>query len=385
VPRAGTLRRARSAFGPERRDPLAPLSWFAFFVFGVVLVLPGASQPALARDLGLGLAASGGLASFLSLGLGLGVIGAGPLVDRVPRRPFFCAAAILAAVALIGLPGWDGAAAGAAFLAMAAVGFGAGGFETVLNTVVPERDPARAAARLAVAHSAATAGAAIGAAVVAGGIALLGWRGAWAGLGFALVGVAAAGALVRMPKPVPPEAPASARAGLLPAVVPFAVASAAYVGMESSLTVFLPAFVRAGGGSAAQGALAISAFWAGLFFSRLGFAAWRPARERRVLAVGTLLGAALLLSAPAMGGVAVVWAAGVGILLGPVFPLLVARGGARFAHARGTATGWVVGAGSLGGVLVPWFAGLGAERVGVSWAIAGVGLATLGILAAARR
>ncbi|TFG92013.1 MAG: hypothetical protein E4H11_10005, partial [Myxococcales bacterium] len=59
------------------------LAFGAFLLFGVMLVLVGANQAELARDLELDLAGSGLLVSLLSVGLGVGVLGAGPLVDRV--------------------------------------------------------------------------------------------------------------------------------------------------------------------------------------------------------------------------------------------------------------------------------------------------------------
>jgi MFS family permease len=66
-----------------------PLCFCAFLAFGAVLVLLGANQASLAAELGLDLARSGLLASALAAGLGAGVVIAGPLFDRYPRRPLF--------------------------------------------------------------------------------------------------------------------------------------------------------------------------------------------------------------------------------------------------------------------------------------------------------
>ena len=67
------------------------LAFASFLLFGVALVIVGANQAALAGSLGLDLSASGLLASSLSLGIGVGVLATGPLVDRGPRRPLFVA------------------------------------------------------------------------------------------------------------------------------------------------------------------------------------------------------------------------------------------------------------------------------------------------------
>jgi hypothetical protein len=58
---------------------LLALGFSAFLAFGVLLVLVGANQADLARDLDLDLAHSGLLVSSLALGIGIGVVGAGPI------------------------------------------------------------------------------------------------------------------------------------------------------------------------------------------------------------------------------------------------------------------------------------------------------------------
>ena len=62
------------------------LSLASFFTFGIVLVLPGANQSELARDLGLDLRQTGLLASALSLGLMFGVVCAGRRGRSAGRR-----------------------------------------------------------------------------------------------------------------------------------------------------------------------------------------------------------------------------------------------------------------------------------------------------------
>ncbi len=351
------------------------------------LVLPGASQPAVAAALGLDLVESGLLASALSLGLGIGVVAAGPAVDRLPRRPLFCGAVLFGAAGVVFLPGLGSYAA--VFGAVLVLGLGCGVFETVLNTLIPERDPARAASRLAVAHAAATGGAALGAAVLGATIASQGWEKAWLGIGVLYVGLALYGAGVRMPAPPhgPPSSDGGSEAGprLWPAVLPFALAAACYVGIETALTVFLPPLVADAGLDVQRGSLAISAFWGGLFVSRLGFAAVTRGTNVRILAGCGVAGALLLAGAPWARAFPEAWALGVGLALGPVFPLLVAAGGQRFAQVRGTATGLVVGAGSLGGAAMPWAVGALGEATDVVWAVTSLCVASLGVVLGSRR
>ena len=357
---------------------------------GVALVLPGASQPFVAPELGLDLAESGLLASALSLGLGIGVVAAGPAVDRWPRGPLFAGAVALAALALVVLPPFGTYVA--LLVALALLGAGCGVFETVLNTVIPERAPRHAASRLAVAHAAATVGAAVGAGVVGFAAESRGWPAAWRGLAVALVGVGLVGAFTKLDRSPVPRTDAIRTPGgdgIDPAIVPLALGAAAYVGIEGALTVFLPALAQ--GRGAAEGGTAISAFWLGLFVSRIVFAvvARRPGTSGRSVEVAVLLGcgvggALMLAIAPWAASRPHLWAGGVGFVFGPVFPLLVALTSRRFPGARGAATGIVIGAGSVGGVLLPWLVGLGGGALGVAWAVASLAAASLLIAFAAR-
>jgi MFS family permease len=335
-----------------------PLALLAFLFFGVLLVLPGALQPVFAAGLGLDLAQSAGLASALLAGVGIGVLASGPLVDRFARRPLFAAAALACAAALAGAATASSFAALAAMLAAAGVASGA--YETLLNAAVPESNPARAAARLSFAHAAATIGAALGAPLLAAAAAAIGAPRTLAALAGAFALLALAGTLARFPAP-PRRGPALAiGAAPLPlrALAPLALASAAYVGVETATSVMLPPLARASGLAAARGTGAISAFWAGILVARLAFARLGlPARPREiVLGSGA---AALALGAGALVGVRALelWSAAVGFALGAVFPVLVVLSGDIAPERRATALALVVAAGSIGGFALPWLAG----------------------------
>jgi fucose permease len=355
-------------------------------VFGAALVLPGAAQPDLAARLGLDLAASGLVASALSLGLGAGVVAGGPLADRFPRRPLFVGSAALAALAALAAalaPSYAGALAGAV-----GIGLGAGIYETLLNAAVPERRSESAAARLSLVHAFATLGAGLGAHALEAVVAARGFPGAYGALGAAFGAVALIGLAVRFPPP-PHARLASARAlAPLPraALAPFALAAFAYVGLETALSVFAVPFAASHGHGAARGVGALSAFWLGLFVARVGFAALRPPARPGPLRLAGAAGAVALAGGAALPSVApeLVFGAA-GLALGVVFPLVVALAGAAVPERRATAVGLVVGVGSLGGFALPWLAGALGDRVGARGAVGALALGAAAVAFAARR
>ena len=72
-----------------------------FFCFGLVLVMIGANQADLARDLQLDFTRTGLLAAALAMGIGIVVVGAGPLFSRFARRPLFLASKLINCIALM--------------------------------------------------------------------------------------------------------------------------------------------------------------------------------------------------------------------------------------------------------------------------------------------
>ncbi len=360
------------------------LAFAAFLLFGVVLVLVGANQAELARDLQLDLAGSGLLASLLAVGLGVGVLAGGPLVDRFPRRPLFVASSLVAAAALLSVDrSMSFARAG---LHLVAIGIGLGVYETLLSAAIGERHAARAAKPLTFVHAATTLGAMLGPALAAAMAALSDWSAS-----FRLVGAAhglLAAAAWAVPFPPPPPRARAGRRGLLPpgaarALLPFALISFAYVGVETALTVLaVPYATLALGLPEARGLAAISAFWAGLLAGRLGLLLAPGRIGPRYLVFAGAAGALVLGAgvAAAVAEVELLFAAA-GATLGLVFPLLVALAGERAAAARGTAIGLVVGAGALGGFALPWLHGALGDASGPAFAVAS--LAPWSALAAA--
>jgi fucose permease len=357
------------------------LSFCGFLCFGFVLVLIGSNQAALARDLELDLARTGMLASALAVGLGVGVVGAGPLFDRFARRPLFIALALLTGVALLGFgPTTDFPEA---VLLIALVGIGAGGYDTVFNAWTIEHFGERSAKPLTILHAAVAIGAILGPLLVVATAARWHWSRSFHCIGIAHLALAASALSVRFPGP--PAAGTAPDAGAEPvlslAMLPFAIIGFAYVGIEISLTVFaVPYAVDGLSLDVTRGQAAISSLWLGLFAGRLA-----PAVLRGKLAGGVLLAAGLLSCVALVAGtllgsdrIAILFAC-VGFAIGPVYPVVIALAGQRFPHSRGTAAGLAGGAGALGAFAVPWLTGVIGDEIGIGFAVRSLAFWSLAI------
>jgi fucose permease len=357
----------------------------SFFAFGLVLVLVGANQAQLERDLSLSLAQSGLLSSALAIGLGVGVIGAGPLFDRFPRRPLFAGSMLLAAAALLLVERDMRFDRWLAHLVVA--GIGIGGYDTLLNAAIVQTFGDRSARPMAATHAAATLGAMSGP-LLAGALA---GHAHWIA-SFQLAGavhVALAGAVLFVPLPAPEPRAGARTAGAISALLlPFAAISFAYVGIEAALTVFAVPYAGHLGLPATRGQLAISAFWLGLLAGRVGALWARVHLDARLLRTA---GAAATLAILAGSLTSIAWPEATlfatGVALGCVYPLMMALAGQTSPGAHGLATGLAAGAGALGGFAIPWLTGAVGDTGGVSVAIASLAgwSALIAVAAAAAR
>jgi fucose permease len=357
------------------RLPFPAFASLSFALLGAQLVVVGASQDALAAALGLDLSQTGLVGASLVLGLGIGVLAAGPLVDRFERRPLFLLAVVLSAVALCNVDSEMGFARAVVLVLLA--GLGAGLYETILNTVCVERYAERSVRIVTLLHAAATAGA------VALPLAISYLRAAGPGEDFSLVfrllGAAYLGlAVLALPqafgRPRPAaEAGATRRSErlLTPGLLALCIASFCYVGIESTLTVFAIPYAADGLGlDPERGRHAISLFWLGLFGGRLAFAVRAPRDDARPAALAGALATAMLGAGVGLGWSAVeVLFCALGFVLAHVFPLLVAVAGRRAPGATGSAVGLVAGLGSVGGFAIPWSTGLVGDHAGIALAI----------------
>jgi MFS family permease len=339
-----------------------------FTCFGLLLVLVGGNQAELATALQIDLAQSGLLVSAFTFGVGVGIVGAGPVFDRAPRRPLVVGA--LAWVAVVLLTASPSAGYHETLLRLVGAGLGAGAYNTVVNASLSERYLDKSAGPMAIVHGCATLGAIAGAP-------LFGWVALHGTVSdsFRLIGVMhALLALVCVAVPLSfgrgqKKGPLFGSGERVPyrAMLPFLGIAFAYVGIEATLTVFAVPYANSALGLDVQrGRWAISALWFGILIGRVGLYAGRkrdPGGETMVMAA--LLTAAVLV----VGGVlrparVELFFGAVGLGIGALYPLTMTMIGVRFPAARGTAAGLAGGAGAIGGVAVPWCTGMLGDRSG---------------------
>lgn len=361
------------------------LGGVAFILFGVVLVLVGASQDVLADLLGLDLEQTGLLGASVLLGVGTGLVVGGPLSDRCARRPLFVSACAIASLSLLSVAPGIGFARLIAHLFF--MGLGGGIYEAVLNTRAAEYYGAEAVRPLALLHSGANIGAMGGPLLLRLILDSHGWVLGFRALGFLFLLLALWALFVDLGhgrRHGTDESPAPIGSAFTPATLLLALIAFAYIGVESGFTLFAIPFAELELGlPPVRGADAISVFWLGLLLGRIALLRSRgPATPRYLLyaggAGGLVLGAAALLALP----LPEVIAAMAGIALGGVFPVMIALAG-QHGEARGTSIAVVAGLGSVGGFAIPWLTGALGDAFGIAATMASLALWCLVIVAGA--
>ncbi len=355
---------------------ILPFGALGFWLFGSFLVLVGASQDEIRAALHLDLTRAGLLVSAVMSGIGVGVFGGGPLVDRVPRRPLFAAAAGLTGAALIAVAPGQGywTVFGLLFLA----GGGGGLYETILNAAAIEHYGQRSVRMVAILHSFSSVGAML---TPFGIAALVSWTDAndWT-LAFRITGgahllLAAAAFAAALGSPTRAHGTGPSRPGARVLSVPLiflCVATFAYVGVESAVTgLAIPYAEGALSLPPDRGRSAISLFWLGALAGRLAFAlrSGQIDDARAASWMGGVAAAAFALGVGFGWGAIELLFAGIGFALGGVFPLLVALAGRRTPQAPATGIAVVAGLGSAGGFVTPWVTGSIGDATSIAFAM----------------
>jgi fucose permease len=338
-------------------------------VFGLVLSLPGTvvGLEDAAAQFGLTLADRGALISTLFIGLLIGSIASGVVVDLLGHRTMLvsCMALIAASLPLLArVSSFGGAAA-----VLAALGVAGAGVNTAANALSSDLFPSQRGRRmngLAIAVGLGGLGLPVATALTAGEIA---WQsvvvagGAVAGL------VAIAGALASGPPRTVQAAGWAAVQDVLrqPRVFAFGIMILLGAGTEAAMAGWTSTFLGAQGYNQTTATWLLASHWLGLVVARLALS-HRVDRDKAAATVlAALVGSASIAAfaaAPA-GWLLLIGPFAIGLAIAIVVPTTLALAGERFSVNAGALFGMLLTLAQIGGMVVPGVVGVAAEWFGL--------------------
>jgi MFS family permease len=349
---------------------VAGLAFASNFLWVMVIGLLGPSLPAIVADLGISYAQAGLFFTLLSLGSFFGTSLGASASDRLPRKVLFAACAVSLAVGLsvLGLVrGYILAALVIFLLSLAGSPVGAIGQSIMLGM-----HPDRRERNLSLMSSFGAIGSFVAPILVSINYSVrLPWR--WPFLetaAFALV-LFIAVLVLPIPKAGPPRQRVKARAILanrqvLAAAVMIFFSIAIDLGFVYWLAEYFAAELAV---DLRLSSSVVGIYLAGIIAGRLliPLALKKLQPDTHLLASLSLALAAILLfilvpSTVAKAALCALYGLGVG----PVFPLLMARGSREFPEQSGAVTGVLYGSMSLGGVVFPFLVGAIAQGTGIA-------------------
>lgn len=365
-----------------------PAAWTAMFVFGTVLGVPGAvfGVPEVSERLHLTLVSRGTLISSLFLGLLIGSVLSGPLVDWAGRRRSLSVAAGLVAVVLPAVMLVSTVTMATAVLV--ALGLVASVVNTAANAQVSELFPESRGHRMN--QLALAVG--LGGLAMAGAAALTAvvpWQASLAGAGILSAAVSVAAAFAREPQRPGPEAP---RGPLVPAGLRtpmFGVLGLLVLlcgANEASIAGWTPAYLAGAGVPASWAPAGLAGHWAGLILGRVVIGPRVDQRKERAIVVCALTAAAAvaLFAVVTPPWLVVLMPALIGVAIAVLTPTTLALAGDRIAEAPGTVFGTMLALAQVGSMTAPALIGALAERTGLRFAILLLAAGSLGIAALGR-
>jgi fucose permease len=359
----------------SRRWWLVPLAFLAFVSLGLPDGLLGVAWPSLRRSFDRPIDQLGIILLAMMAGYLASSFGAGALLERLGVGRLLVASGLLVAAgaaAWAATPWWGLVVAGALVS-----GLGAGAIDAGINAFAAARFTPRVITWL---HACWGLGAMIGPLVMTALLASgAGWRWGYVLMAAALVAMSASFQLTlglwALPGTEGGRSPRGAGGGLAEALREPSVRGTAllfflYTGVEASAGQWAFSFLTESRGmTTAAAGFAASTYWGSIFAGRLAFGALAhyvaPARLLRLAMAGAPV-AALAVSATRSGAGGFAGLFALGLLLAPIFPLMIAEtpsrvGGRHASHA----IGFQISAATLGFGTLPAAAGLLARHAGL--------------------
>lgn len=164
----------------------------------------------------------------------------------------------------------------------------------------------------------------------------------------------------------PAERTSAGRLWLSPIFIAMIVCMFLYIGLESGFGYFVDILFSGKVSGAALGAYGISAYWAGMAFSRLIYSlrTYRPRRTVQLSFLAAAVGFIALILVPS-GYLCIALCALVGFTYGPIWTTIVAGAAQRFPQHKASATGLMSASCGLAGILYPVLMGAIVEHLDI--------------------
>ena len=352
------------------RRALFVCACLGLLTFGIVLTVLGSVLPAVMPRYGIDKAAAGALFTLMTLGILIGSLVSGPIVDRYGYKGILIAATVLIIASLEGIAfapstGW-------LRLAVILIGFGGGVINSGTNVLVADISAESRGAGLSLLAVFFAIGA-MGVPFMLGMLpdrisysTVLAWVGALVVIPLLVI------ALTRFPEPKQAQGFPIADAGKLirdPVLLLMGFMLFLESGMEITVGGWTSTFFNEELAVPARAALIfLSMYWMGMMLARLSLGVILPRIQAiRVLyacILAGLVGSALLLTtrSPGMAGLGVFL---LGVGFAAMFPVMLGFIGDRYTALSGTAFGVAIAMALVGGMLLPYVAGFLGERYGM--------------------
>lgn len=353
---------------------MAWLTFGSYFLIGTLATLFPSVMPGIIRGFGLSLVTAGLIFPANAVGSILGGLGAGVGSDRLGRKPFLCAGALVSGLSLLAL--WHTRSFGVFVAAFLMLGMGQGALANSVNALVLDLNAGRRGAAMNGLHGTFSLGAMVSPFLIR--LALgpgLEWRpvALAAAVAWTLFGLAT---LAAPCPPAQPRAPGGKRFQWdLLRNQQFAMIFAMgfiYNGISWSLVGWVKESVQRTGGRSEFGSALISLFYVGLSAGRFACARWSEqwtyGRTLALCAVGSAFAYPLAVFAGSPGWVAV------GVLLAGLFqsglyPTGLAYATRLFPGLPGTVTGTLSVGMTAGASIPPWWTGAIGSAAGLQTAL----------------
>ena len=355
-------------------------------VFGIVLAILGAvfGLPAMRSRLQVSLAQQGAMFLLLYLGIFVGSLLVGPLIDHLGNKANLLAASLIVALAMVFFAG--ARAFGTASIAAILLGVGGGGLNTCTNVLVSDLYTERRGPMLNL----------LGIFFGVGAISIPLMAASIEGrftipqlfVFCAVLALVCAICYAVISFPPAKDKQALSWRELLAVTKYHGVLLLAFIlfcqsGNEACIAGWTSTYVDVTGYSPRVATLILAAYWAALMLSRMVAARVLRGIEKSHLILGVALlslgGCAVLLSARSLM-LLFTGAALIGLSYGPIFPTTLAIAGDRYAQRAGTVFGLLFSIALVGGMTFPWAVGQVSQQVSVRSGMVVPGLGAIGIV-----